>query len=179
MEAMTPDYEVGTSSEVRRLREENNSLRVDLEECKSRLFELLQEDHQVSEASIKKDYIGICDAIEAWIDYATADEKGDFRRYYREVVRYERESSRYEREHLRSGKRRPKIEDLGLDPSLDPQKLGDYDGSNYFILSLVIQRQLDIYIFQRPYPIGVTNSQARLLEEIEEGMQSDRLGKGT
>ena len=151
---MAHNDEVTAAEEIKRLKRENESLKDDL-------FALVQEENQVSEATIKNDYQDICASIETWIDYVTVDvKKSDFRKHYKEVER--------------SNKWRRMLRDLGL----VPEKVGDYDNADYFVLSLVTELQLG-YIFSRPYPIGVTEQQAKVIDTIVEGMSDSSLDKGT
>jgi hypothetical protein len=64
---------------------ENNNLKVDLEDCKKRLFELVYEEDPVAEATIKKDYEHICGSIESWIDEVFKEE--DFRKRFNSILK--------------------------------------------------------------------------------------------
>jgi hypothetical protein len=143
------------AEEIWKLKKQNERLTDDL-------FELLQPDNQVSEASLRNDYKEICDAIESWIDsVTTASRKVDFKRHYKE--------------QLRNEKRRAMLRDLVF----DPVTLGEYDNVAYVVLSLMIELQLEKYIFRRPYPIGITKKQTEVIEEIEECMYNNSQNQGT
>jgi hypothetical protein len=107
------------------------------------------------EASIIEGYARLCQSIESWaaefMDHY--DERG-FKSWFKEVL---------------SGKkwrRRLKI------PGIDLEKLADYDYAYFFILCYVVQRHLDEHIFKKPYPIGITDSQAEALDYIKLGKDS-------
>lgn len=148
--------------DIRALAEENEKLRSELEEYTSAVFAGLREN-KLSDASIKRDYADICEAIEVWMDNTMADAKdGDFRKHYRLM--------------LKTKKGRSVIESICQDV-LDPSRLGDNGYSDYFFVSLVIVNSLYHQIFLDPYPIGITDCQKRLVNEVTKGMES--LHKGT
>ena len=55
---------------------------------------------------------------------------------------------------------------------------GGYEYSNFLILSVVIQWILDTYIFEEQYPIGITPTQAKVLREVENGMNHPSQARG-
>lgn len=141
------------------LGEENARLKADLEECKIRLFELLYEDNQVSDGSIRKEYDDICESIEKWIDEVFKE--CDFTRRFNVVL-----------------KREPhKLAKLGIDPEIQDSELED-DGApgmawlsrqetcNHIVLSLAIWDILENYIFCKQFPVGTTKDQTVLFEDI-------------
>jgi ankyrin repeat protein len=113
------------------------------------------------EASIREDYTRICDSIDSWVDDVMFDnDKYGFQKYYMGV--------------LRSKKRRSMLEIQGI----DLEKLADYDSAGHFILSLVVQEQLNKHIFKKRYPIGITDSQVEALDYVKMSMDSPSMGKG-
>jgi hypothetical protein len=149
-------------TDIRVLVEENEKLKSELEEYTSAVFAGLREN-KLSDASIKRDYADICEAIEVWMDNTMADAKdGDFRKHYKHMSK------------TRKGRSviKPICEDV-----LDPSRLGDNGHSDYFFVSLVIVNGLYHRIFLDPYPVGITDRQKRVVNEVTKGMKS--LHKGT
>jgi hypothetical protein len=139
--------------------EENKRLRECLDECKSQLFELLHED-KVSDATIKDDYLRICESIESWIDNVSYSEEGDFNTRFSEILQ--------EEPNERGGKL------AGLDlyqPLQDRDKtrssywwlerLGSQNSCNIVVLSVVIWHYLYTKIFRECFPIGTRTHDPR------------------
>jgi len=154
-----------TAEEIKMLKDENDKLRADLEECTSIILARVAKQDQASDASIRDDYIDICTAIEAWIKKITFNSKKDsFKTKYMENLR-----------HLDAG--RQIAREIGY-TGLNPHELGNFDNCDYFILSLIIGHSLHEYIFGRPYPIGITIEQERVMDKVKRGMKSPALNKG-
>jgi hypothetical protein len=148
--------------DIRALAEENEKLKSELEEYTSTVFAGLREN-KLSDASIKRDYADICEAIEVWMDNTMADAKdGDFRKHYRHM--------------FKTRKRRSVIESICQDV-LDPSRLGDNGHSDYFFVSLAIANSLYHQIFLEPYPVGITDYQKRVVYEVTKGMESLHKGR--
>jgi hypothetical protein len=157
---------------------ENKRLRVDLDECKKRLFELLYEDDQVSDATIKEEYEHICESIENWIDEVFKED--DFRNKFRSILKVEPKEQ--------------KLTSLGLFqvaqdsdgyPMYEMESaefqwmtwLGSKDTCNYIVISLVIWRYLESRIFNELFPIGTIYDQRLLFKEILE-LKNDEQDEG-
>jgi hypothetical protein len=140
------------------LKEENTRLKVDLEDCKIRLFELLYEDNQISDGTIRKEFEAICEFIDKWIDEVFKE--SDFTGRFSFILKKEPEN----------------LARFGLYPVADSEKesegvlgmtwLGRKDTCSNIVLSLVIWRFLENHIFNEPFPIGTTKDQNLLFKEI-------------
>jgi len=136
----------------RALKEQNRRLIEDLEECKSQLNELLQEDNKVSDATIKNGYLTLCGSIENWIGSVSHSEEEDFFNTRFKVV-------------LQEEWRDPqgRLADLNLlqdSNEYDTRSrdwldlLGSQDSSNCVVLSVVIWNHLDSNVFKEKFPVG-------------------------
>ena len=52
----------------------------------------------------------------------------------------------------------------------DIKAWGQYECSNFYILSVIIEWILEEYVFKSKYPMGITEKQRGTLEEVEKGM---------
>jgi hypothetical protein len=156
----------GGDEEIQRLIEENRILQLTLEDCKLRLFDALQEDHDVSEASVKNDFTRIWEAIETWVDYVSDEDKVDLRKRYQENLR---------------NRNRNMLKDIGL-PSKslrDLSSLLQWETGRLIISGLIISNFLVTRIFQEPYPLGTTRNQEKVLREIEDLIRAQDQKQGS
>jgi len=160
----------------RMMEAENQSLKVDLEDCKKRLFELVYEEDPVAEATIKKDYEHICGSIESWIDEVFKEE--DFRKRFNSILK--RDPQKLTNlgllEVARDADGYP-VYDLETMESREFQWmawLGSKDTCNYIVISLVIWRFLGTKVFSERLPIGTTPDQRLLINEILEHKNKDQ-----
>ena len=154
--------------------EENKRLRECLDECKSQLFELSHED-KVSDATIKDDYLRICESIESWIDNVSYGEEEDFNTRFdtRFNTRFNTRFSKILQEERKGigGK----FADLDLYQPLQDrdiphktrssywwmEQLGSQNSCNSVVLSVVIWHYLYTKIFRECFPIGTTTDDPR------------------
>lgn len=142
-------------------KEENKRLREYLDECKSELFELLHEENNVSDATIKDEYLRICESIESWIGSVSYSEEEDFNTRFSEILQEERKELGGE------------LADLDLYQPLQDrdnpyetrssywwmEQLGSQNSCNCVVLSVVIWHYLDTKIFREYFPIGTTKDE--------------------
>jgi hypothetical protein len=140
------------SEEIRRLIEQNERLKDDL-------LILLQPQNQVSDADIRRDYIDLCDSIDFWVDNVITDTTPNIPDDHRRQVELRREFL---------------FEELNIDPAT----LRGRESPEHFILSLAIQKELHTRIFDKRYPIGVTEQQEIVIDEVLEGMENQDVDKG-
>jgi hypothetical protein len=136
---------------ISRLQEENERLKDDV-------FVLLDVPTSISESSIKAQYTDICDAIESWVE--------DIHRTYNP------DAKGTPRLPLR--KRRSILRSFGV----DADRVADYIYAGDLCLSVIIERQLREQIFDNKYPIGISKSQTKVLDEVQKGMEIPRITKG-
>jgi hypothetical protein len=158
----------GGDEEIQRLIEENRTLQLSLEDCKLRLFDALQEDHDVSEASVKNDFTRIWEAIETWVDYVSDEDKVDLRKRYQEILR-------------NRNRNRTRLKDIGLtsESLRDLPSLLQLETGRLIISGLIISNFLVTRIFQEPYPLGTSWNQEKVLREIEDLMRAQDQKQGS
>jgi hypothetical protein len=140
---------------VRKLTAEKTRLMSDLEESKNVLFELRPEE-QISDAEIQRRYSELCDAIETWIDLATdGDDTEDF-------------CARFLKVYKRMKKPNPLYNALG-DLEDEFPALMEHDNFDYFVLTALVQQQLDSEMTAR-YPIGISQTVLMVLKEVQRSM---------
>ncbi|KAI9773675.1 MAG: hypothetical protein M1840_006949 [Geoglossum simile] len=140
---------------VHKLTAEKTRLMSDLEESKNVLFELRPEE-QISDAEIQRRYTELCDAIETWIDLATdGDDAEDF-------------CARFLKQYKRMKKPNPLYNSLG-DLEDEFPSLMEHDNFDYFVLTALVQQQLDSEMAVR-YPIGISQTVLMVLKEVQRGM---------
>ena len=136
-----------------RLSQDREDLIADLEECKAELFRRIPPT-QISDSSIKTVFEQIHRSIDGFVYDVMEDVDDDALRHY--CLELQRRGSR---DPLHDFVRKANI-----------SLWGPYDCSNLYILSVVIQYILDIFVFKEPYPIGITDKQSRVLKKVEKAM---------
>lgn len=183
----SPTLDVFT--ELQKLREENERLQEDLDECKSELMELLREDHKMSDATIQREYEQICKAIETWVDDVLPEETKNFQDFLNKMLRKERKEG-----NLAFLKLYKPIRDQHGDYEVDsPSRqridwLRNQKYCNCVIVSLVIWRFLETKIFNEHFPVGTTKDDKKhperypghtsLLSSILEVMNKEEQNQG-
>lgn len=146
---------------IRDLLEEESNLRADLEECKRKIFEQ-QPYAQVSGGTLQADYAALQRGIDEWVYDALADaEEGSFMPFYIEKFRQDRVNSPVHK-YLRRGDQ----------ARYNPFLLGNFGSSDFLVVSIVIQWILDAYIFDRPFPIGLSIQEEKFIDFVQDGMRS-------
>lgn len=142
------------------LKVENETLRDDLDECRTVVF-ALQGQREVSDSSIMDEYTKLYRAIDTWVDKAMEGvPDGRFNAICKDK--------------MLNDKKGRVIKDLGSSSSA----FVSYERSDYLVLSILIQRYLDDCIFHRRYPVGLTRSQRNLANEVQETMLKAPLARG-
>lgn len=138
--------------EINRLTEQN-------EQLKDELFVLLHEQHDVSDASIRDAYRDLRGSIEFWVDNVIGDSRSSSPGKHRRDVE--------QREYTL-------LKDFGVPSAL----IEEGRGYPYFLLSLAVQRELQQRIFDKEYPLGITDQQADVIDQVLDGMNNLESGKG-
>ena len=147
------------TEENSRLLQEREHLIADLEECKAELFRRMPPT-QISDSSIKTVFEQIPRSIDSFVYDVMKDVDDDaLRRYCLELQQRPKRKRRRFRDPLHEFVRKANI-----------STWGPYDCSNLYILSVVIQCILDIFVFEEPFPVGITVEQSRVLKEVERAM---------
>ena len=146
-------------AENTRLMQERENLIMDLEECKSDLFKRMP-PNQISDDSIRK----ASERIRGSIDDFVFDTMGDVAN----DVLYGFCQRKQQKRKQKSRKPRNSLDNFIL--MQDIKAWGSYECSNFYILSVIIQWVLDEYVFKSKYPMGITEEQKGILEEVEKGM---------
>ena len=142
---------------------EIDRLQGDLEECRTQVFALLNQDEQVSEGTIADEYRGISDAVDIWVDEVFGD-----------VAAFRRVLER----NLKDEKTVRQMEEAGLDPqSPHFEQILKADTCNLLIPCCLIWSHLNDKIFQRKYPIGLSEQHELTVHEAEEVMEKKGLGE--
>lgn len=145
--------------ERRRLIEERGALIKDLEECKSELFKRMPPT-QISDDSIQKALGRIHGSIDSFVfDIMVDIVDNALYNYCRKQQQAQKPKTRKSRYRLDKFIRKADI-----------SAWGPYKGSNFYILSVIIQWILDTFVFDNPYPMGITEEHIRMLKEVEKGM---------
>lgn len=141
---------------------ENDSLRANLAECETMIF-AMQGQHEVTDKAIMDEYVKIHKAIDTWVDSAMDHvPPGHFNKIYRRLLTDENEKSMFT--------------DLGVAPFFW-DILGSFESSDFFILSLLIQRHLD-KIFKDEYPVGTTDWERYFVTHTQRTMLKPPLARG-
>ena len=147
------------TEENSRLLQEREHLIADLEECKAELFRRMPPT-PISDSSIKTVFEQIHRSIDSFVYDVMKDVDDDaLRRYCLELQQRPKRKRRRFRNPLHEFVRKANI-----------STWGPYDCSNLYILSVVIQYILDIFVFKEPFPMGITVEQSRVLKEVERAM---------
>ena len=148
------------TKENARLLQEREYLRADLEECKAELFRRMPPS-QISDSSIKTVLEHIHQSIDSFVYDVMKDVVDDdaLHCYCRELQRRPKQKKRRSRNPIHEFVRKANI-----------STWGSYSCSNLYILSVVIQRILDHFVFKKSYPIGITDEQRLVLMEVEKAM---------
>lgn len=162
--------------EIARLQAINEELESDLLETQDQLLSLTEKDNDVPEKEVKDAYLAIIRGVNFWIDEVSGDKEFDFRPKWLE--------------HLQSGNRKESLADLGFDVRCRnitwQQRLGEKPSVHYTFLSLVIVNVLNDRVFDRSsttsrgavYPFSLNENFIKLVEELQQIMGSDELGRG-
>lgn len=163
--------------EIARLRAINEDLELDLSETQDRLFGLTEKENDVPEKAIKDAYLAIIRGVNFWIDEVSGHKDFSFRPKWQE--------------HMQSQGRQESLKKLGFDARYHDitwqKKLGEAPSAHYTFLSLVITRILRREIFNRSetsstrgaiYPFSLNDKSIKLVNELQQAMGSEELGKG-
>ena len=143
-----------------RLLQERKYLIGDLEECKAELFKRMPPT-QISDSSIQTVFEQIHRSIDSLV-YDVMDDVVDDDALYCYCLNLQRrpkQKRRRSRDPLHEFFRKANI-----------STWGPYICSNLYILSVVIQCILENFVFKKPCPIGITDTQCLVLKEVEKAM---------
>ena len=146
-------------AENTRLMQEREKLMIDLEECRSDLFKRIPPD-QISDESIRKALERIRTSIDSFVVDTMEDVAEDLLYSFCQRKQQKR-------------KQEPRNPQNSLDDWIMMQDIrvwGPYECSNFYILSVIIQWVLEEYVFKYKYPLGITEEQGEILEDVERGM---------
>ena len=156
------DDETGTET-VEEPLSEIDRLRNDLDECRTQLFALLNQDEQVSEGSIEKEYYEISDAIDTWV-----------REVFGESTTFRNTLNR----NLKDRKTRRQLKEAGLEPASPHfEQILKAETCRLLVPSRLIWSYLRERIFQEPYPIGLSEQHYRTISKAEEVMERRSSGE--
>lgn len=148
--------------DVQALLEENQRLRSEVEDYTSAVFAGLREN-ELSDASIRRDYAAIGDAIEMLMDRLLADvQDGSVKKHHRQIVRNDKQRELSTRTRFPEG--------------LDLHKMADNDFSDYYFLSYILMSMLEEEIFSVPYPVGIPLKYRSFMRDFEQDMESPQKG---
>ena len=161
--------------EIITLREENARLLhdreyliADLEECKAELFRRMPPT-QISDSSIKTVLEQIHRSIDSFVYDVMENVVDDdaLHCHCRELQRPPKKKRRRSRNPFHEFVRKANI-----------STWGSYSCSNLYILSVVIQHILDHFVFNKTYPIGLTDEQRLVLMQVEKAMSQENQAPG-
>lgn len=148
-------------AENTRLMQERDALIVDLQERDAELWKRMP-PNQISEPSIKEAFKQIRSSIDGFVFDIMRDEVADDALLL--LCQKEQRSQKQQ-----TGKLRISLSEFIRNADLSAW--GPYECSNLYILSVIIQWIIDEFIFSESYPMGITNEQIQVMEEVEEGMR--------
>ena len=140
-----------------RLIQENQDLRLDLEACQMESFRRMPPT-QISDDSIRKALERIRGSIDEFVFKIMGDVDDDAS--YNLCQRKKQKPKRRKSQNVLSAFLNKK----------DISVWGPYDCSNFYILSVIIQWVLDEFVFGREYPVGLTEEQISILQDIARGI---------
>ena len=138
--------------------QERDNLMEDLEECKLELFKRMPPT-QISDDSFQKAFEQIHGSIDGFVFDTVGDLVGDDALYCLCQEKQRKQKTQRSRDPL---DKFIKKEDISA--------WGTYECSNFYILSVIIQWVLDEFVFRKRYPLGITEEQIGIIEEVEKGM---------
>ena len=154
------------SQVIQRLQDEVYNLQDQLEDCRTSIFDLLHEDEQISEATMRKNFRELTDSIDNWTERLLDEERTDFRNVFRS--------------RLGDQAARKQLDRVGLDlPSHDLDQIGRISPCCLFVATLLIWNGLYADIFSKPLPIGLSNAHRKTISEVEHIMGKEGLGKNS
>ena len=130
-EAKMPNFDSTEPFRADRAREQYDFLKEALNESKKQPAELLHEDNKVSDATIKANYLNLCESIETWISRVSHSEETDFNARFRS-----------------------RLTDLDFPRDRWIDLLSTQNNCHLIILSNVIWLYLIANIFDEAFPIG-------------------------
>lgn len=142
-----------------RLMQQRENLITDLEECKSDLFKRMP-PNQISDGSVGKALERIRESIDDFVFDTMGDVAHD--------VLYTFCQRKQQKRKQKSRKPRNSLNNFIM--KQDIKVWGPYECSNFYILSVIIEWVLEEYVFKSKYPMGITEEQKTILEEVERGM---------
>ncbi|KUI66986.1 hypothetical protein VM1G_02305 [Cytospora mali] len=160
--------------EMEKLRQENEQLRTDLEDCKDQLFDILQKDNDIPEQDIKDSFARIFTGIDSWIDEISSESgfEADFK-------------SRY-LQNLHANDKKKKFADLGLDLRYYTNiswlvELSKSKCCHIVVISLAISDFLTHEVFRKEktnewgnlYPHGIDDDDVNFLVRVQEDMRDN------
>ena len=141
-----------------RLMKENQALIEDLEDCKAELFRRMPHT-PISDAYIQKAVEKLRVSIDSFV-YDTM--RGDADDALYKLCQRKQQKQKRRRSHN------------GLSSFIRTENIslwGPYECSNFYILSVIIQWTLDEFVFVHKYPMGISDMQIRVLEDVEKSMR--------
>ena len=141
---------------------EREDLLLNLEECKSELFKRVPAT-QISDEAIEKDFELLYQSIDEFVFDMMKEEASNDALY--------RMCQKQQNHSRKSRKRDPRHRFSNFFRSQDIRAWGQYDSSNFYILSVIIQWILDEYVFRESYPMSIFGKQIRFMKEVEKGMR--------
>lgn len=152
-------------AENKRLMQERDALRVDFEECSSELYKRMPAN-QITDSSIQKEFARLRLSIDVFVFEVMKDEVADDALF--KLCQKEQKSQKQKTGRLRTPLSK-------IIQHADISAWGPYECSNLYILSVIIQWILDEFIFGKSYPVGITDEQIQVIEEVEEGMDKSMI----
>ena len=141
-----------------RLIKENQALIQNLEDCKAEFFNRMPHT-PIPDASIQKAVGKIRDSIDNFV-YDTMGSDADDALY--KLCQRKQQKQKRRRSHN------------GLSHFIRTENIsawGPYECSNFYILSVIIQWILDEFVFVHKLPMGISDVQIRVLEDVEKSMR--------
>jgi len=142
-------------SELQILREEYGKLEQSFNESTSKLFERFREDDQVTDTKLQKDFEGLCLAVDEWIEDVIGLEPKHPRKHWKKAM------------HRDSGY----LTTLGLSEKLfvdsvvrpmdTTEWLSRCVNRERLVVTLLVWRFLERYIFAERWPIGINQHKKR------------------
>ncbi|KAG6358850.1 hypothetical protein INS49_012369 [Diaporthe citri] len=161
---------LGVNDTIESLRQENETLRRDLEDCKDQLFEVLHKGNDIPEDDIKAAFSRVYSGIDAWIDEITYERGHEetFRAHFKKKIQdgYGLESLGFHRRCYSNVEWRVRLSKL-------PHCF-------HIIVSLIISKFLTDEVFRTAKldqwrhlcPHGLSDNEINLLVRLQEAMRS-------
>ena len=168
-----PDSE---KEENKHSRQEREDLMIESEAWRSALFRRIPRT-QISDECLQKALERIQGSIDDFVYdvMRDVDDDDDDDALYN-LCRKEQRQQQQQKQKKPNPKRRDTLDHVITGE--DIRVWGPYECSNFYILSVLIQKILDEFVFANKYPLGITTAQIKVLDEVEKGMRYVSKNKG-